>query len=116
MKKDSYSPRRRRVVDSAAAVEQMKEYCVAHPTSPSALRSPQLFFRGDLWVALLGPTLDEGIVGIGPTVEAALRAFDTQYLAGLRAPNEKAKSATRQTLRATVSVVAVLFPSLMLIS
>jgi hypothetical protein len=47
-----------------------------------------LFFRGDLWIALLGVNLEEGIVGIGPTVEAALRAFDTQYLNGLRPPNE----------------------------
>jgi hypothetical protein len=31
--------------------------------------------------------VEEGIVGIGPTVEAALRAFDAQYLAGLRPPS-----------------------------
>jgi len=30
--------------------------------------------------------MEAGIVGIGPTIEAALRAFDTQYLAGLRPP------------------------------
>jgi hypothetical protein len=35
---------------------------------------------------LLGPSVEEGIVGIGQTVEAALRAFDAQYLAGLRPP------------------------------
>jgi len=39
-----------------------------------------LIFRGDLWIALLGPSVEEGIVGIGPTVAAALRAFDAQYL------------------------------------
>ena len=32
--------------------------------------------------------MGEGIVGIGPSVAAALRAFDVQYLAGLRPPNE----------------------------
>jgi hypothetical protein len=73
---------------AAAAVEQMKDYCVARPDSPSALRRPQLFFRGELWIALLGPNLEEGIVGIGPTVPAALRAFDAQYLVGLGLPNE----------------------------
>ena len=66
----------------------MKVYCASHPGSPSAVRSPQLFFRSDLWIALLGPTIEEGIVGIGPTVAAALRAFDVQYLAGLRPPVE----------------------------
>jgi hypothetical protein len=67
-----------------AAIEQMDLYCEAHPGSPSAVRQPRLFVRGDLWIALLGPSVEEGIIGIGPTVTAALRAFDAQYLAGLR--------------------------------
>lgn len=71
-----------------AAMEQMELYCQAHPRSPSAVRRPRLFVRGKLWVALLGPSVEEGIVGIGPTVAAALRAFDTQYLAGLPPPAE----------------------------
>jgi|SRR5512143_3886034 hypothetical protein len=89
MNKSNHSPRRSRVLDyTEAALEQLKKYCAARPGSPSAVRCPQLFFRGELWIALLGPDLEEGIVGIGPTVEAALRAFDTQYLAGLRRPND----------------------------
>jgi hypothetical protein len=64
-------------------MERMELYCNAHPGSPSAARRPQLIYRGELWIALLGPTVEEGIVGIGQTVEAALRAFDAQYLAGL---------------------------------
>jgi hypothetical protein len=74
---------------AAAAMEQMELYCAAHPGSPSAVRRPRLLVRGDLWIAVLGPNVEEGIVGIGPTVTAALRAFDTQYLAGLRPPAEK---------------------------
>ena len=58
----------------------MQSYCLAHPRSPSAVRRPHLSSRGDLWIALLGPSVEKGIVGIGPSVEAALRAFDTQYL------------------------------------
>jgi hypothetical protein len=50
---------------------------------------PQLFFRSELWIALLGPNLEEGVVGIGPTVAAALRAFDARYLTLLRPPNER---------------------------
>ena len=81
--------RGRRVADYAsAAIEQMELYCVAHPGSPSAVRRPRLFFRSELWIALLGPSIEEGIVGIGSTIAAALRAFDTQYLAGLRPPVE----------------------------
>jgi len=80
---------------AAAAIEQMKHYCAIHPDSPSALRRPQLFFRSDLWIALLGPTIEEGIVGIGPTIVAALRAFDAQYSARGRPPNETIKCRTK---------------------
>ena len=72
-------------------MHRMELYCEAHPGSPSAARRPQLLYRGQLWVALLGPTVEEGIVGIGPTVEAALRAFDAQYLAGLRPPSDRGR-------------------------
>jgi hypothetical protein len=89
MKKNDAQFSHGRVVDHAlAAMEQMELYCQAHPGSPAAVRRPRLFVRGDLWVALLGPRVEEGIVGIGPTVTAALRAFDAQYLAGLRPPAE----------------------------
>ena len=116
MNKKGYPSRGRRVVDyAAAAVEQMQHYCATHPGSPSAVRRPQLFFRGELWVALLGPSVEEGIVGIGASVSAALRAFDTQYLAGLRPPNERIKSPTKrgQSLGTIASVLAVLFSGLM---
>src|SRR6266542_434140 len=76
---------------AAAAMEQMELYCTAHPGSPSAVRRPRLFFRGDLWIALLGSSVEDGIVGIGSTVRAALRAFDVQYLAGLRPPSQAIK-------------------------
>jgi hypothetical protein len=36
-----------------------------------------------MWIALLGRNIQEGIAGLGPTVERALRAFDLQYLAAL---------------------------------
>jgi len=86
MKKNSgrVSGRGRLTDYAAAATEQMELYCRARPGSPSAVRRPQLCFRGELWIAVLGPSVEEGIVGIGATVVAALRAFDVQYLAGLR--------------------------------
>jgi hypothetical protein len=84
---------------AAAATEQMELYSRAHPGSPSAVRRPQLFFRGDLWVAVLGPSVEEGIAGIGPTVAAALRAFDAQYLAGRRPPINAAGQGRRTASR-----------------
>jgi len=88
MIKKVHAPPHGHVVDHAAeAIGALECYCAAHPESPSALRRPKLFLRNDLWIALLGPSIEEGIVGIGPNVAAALRAFDTQYVAGL--PNDK---------------------------
>ena len=71
-----------------AAIEIIEHYCEVHPGSPAAVRRPRLFIRSGVWVAVLGPSVERGIVGIGATVEAALRAFDAQYLAGLRPPEK----------------------------
>jgi hypothetical protein len=90
-------PRRQALDYAAAAIEQMKVYCAAHPGSPADVRRPQLFFRNDLWIALLGPSLEEGVVGIGPTVAAALRAFDAQYL--ISVPQPIAAAVTVSSLR-----------------
>jgi hypothetical protein len=99
MNKDNPPPDRRSAMDHAAtAAEQMDLYCASHPESPSAVRRPKLFVRGDLWIALLGPTLEDGIVGIGPTVAEALRAFDTQYSIGLGSSNERV-TPSRKTRR-----------------
>jgi hypothetical protein len=69
------------------ALERMESYCAAHPDSPSAVRRPSLSIRSGLWIALLGPSVQEGIVGIGYSVEAALSAFDRKYMVGLDPPN-----------------------------
>ena len=105
MNQNGHTPRRRRVVDYAAvAVAEMEHYCVGRPGSPSAVRRPQLFFRGDLWIALLGPNVEEGIMGIGSTVWAALRAFDSQYLAGQHRPNETISSPMKRRQSYTVQL------------
>ena len=104
MNQNGHTPRRRVVDYAAASVEEMEQYSVEHPGSPSAVRRPQLFFRGDLWIALLGPNVEEGIVGIGSTVSAALRAFDAQYLAGQHSPNEIISSQTKPRQSYTVQL------------
>jgi hypothetical protein len=68
---------------AAGASERMELYCMAHPRSPSAVRRPRLLLRNGTFVALLGPSVTEGIAGFGSTVEHALQAFDAQYLAAL---------------------------------
>ena len=61
------------------ATEEMIKYCAAHPKSPTATHHPQLSLRNELWVAFLGSRVADGIVGIGSTVEEALRSFDNRY-------------------------------------
>jgi hypothetical protein len=81
----------RRDDPTLATMEDMQSYCLAHPGSPAAVRRPQVSMRGDLWVALLGPTVEKGVVGIGPSVEAALGAFDAQYFSLRRRATEATK-------------------------
>src|SRR5947208_14113664 len=68
------------VADQTLAVmQEMERYCVAHPGSPATVRRPRLSIRGRTFVALLGPTIEEGIAGFGDSVQAALGAFDHEY-------------------------------------
>jgi hypothetical protein len=69
-----------------AATQRAELYYETHPGSPSAVRSPKLFVRSGVWIALLGQSVRDGIAGFGPTIEAALRAFDNQYIQALRPP------------------------------
>jgi hypothetical protein len=75
-------------LDTVAAKQRAELYCDSHPGSPSAVRSPKVFMKSGVWTALVGKSVREGIAGFGPTVEAALRAFDRQYLEYLRQPRE----------------------------
>jgi len=72
-----------------AAMEEMELYCASHPRSPAAVRRPRLSIRGRTFVALLGPAIEEGIAGFGDSVQAALRAFDAQYLRALTPPADR---------------------------
>ena len=65
-----------KVIAMLAALERMKLYCAAHPTSPVAARQPRLYKRAQCWVAVLRVTEKGRICRIGASVEAAFRAFD----------------------------------------
>jgi hypothetical protein len=72
-------------IDQAMAAKERAElYFASHPGSPAAVCRPELSIRSGTWVALLGRSTEDGIVGVGSTVETAFRAFDAQYLAALR--------------------------------
>ena len=80
----------RHVVDQTLiAIQEMERYCSAHPNSPAAIRHPRLSIRGRAFVALLGPSIEDGIAGFGDTAQAALRAFDLQYSRALTPPADR---------------------------
>lgn len=68
--------------------QRIELYAAAHPGTPSAVRRPAVFCKSGTWIALLGDNLEEGIIGYGDTIEAALRSFDARYLSMLHAPGE----------------------------
>ena len=80
---------RQTVDQTLMAMQEMERYCTAHPNSPVAIRHPRLSIRGRACVALLGPSIEEGIAGFGETVQAALRAFDMQYSRSLTSPSDR---------------------------
>ena len=61
-----------------------EEYCTQHPGSPAAVRHPRILVDRGRYVALLGRTVQRGILGFGSSVTAALRAFDDLYLRSLQ--------------------------------
>jgi hypothetical protein len=71
----------------------VEQYFVDHPRSPSAVRRPKIFRQGETFIALLGRDVQHGIVGLGNTVENALRAFDLQYYNALRPPEARSVTA-----------------------
>jgi hypothetical protein len=80
----------RRAIDrTLAAMLEMERYCAAHPNSPVAIRHPGLSIRGRTFIALLGPSIEEGIAGFGDTVSAALPAFDAQYSRSFTPPADR---------------------------
>jgi hypothetical protein len=78
-------------LDHVAARHRAELYCELHPSSPSAVRHPKVFLKSGVWTALLGRSVGQGIAGFGPTVEAALRAFDREYVNYLRQPSEASR-------------------------
>ena len=76
------------------AILHVEHYFVDHPGSPSAVRRPKIFRQGDTFIVLLGRDVQHGIVGLGNTVENALRAFDLQYCNALRPPEARSVAAT----------------------
>jgi hypothetical protein len=68
-----------KVAKTTSMNREMDRYFKEHPGSASAVRRPRVYSSGATFVALLGSDFQTGIAGLGRTVGAALRAFDSRY-------------------------------------
>ena len=90
---------KRRSSSSGDPTERMEFYCAENPESPAAMHRPQLMMREKLWIAQLGSSIQQGTIGIGNSVEAALRAFDTQYPVSMRLGKDNLRGSRGKTAR-----------------
>ena len=51
----------------------------AELTRPSVLYKPRIFLDGDVWCALYGENLQDGVAGFGSSPEKAMREFDREW-------------------------------------
>ncbi len=65
--------------DRQTALDAMK-----HAKRPSTLYKPGLSIDGNLWCALWGENLQDGVAGFGKSPEAALLAFDEDWVKELK--------------------------------
>ena len=63
--------------DRAAMAVEIATY---EYTRPSAVYRPSLFIDGNMWCALYGDNLQDGVAGFGDTPSKAMIAFDSAWL------------------------------------
>ena len=60
-------------------------YAVAVDTGmPSVIRKPKLSIDGNMWCALYGENLQDGVAGFGTSPDKAMRDFDTNWYKDLK--------------------------------
>ena len=68
--------------DRQAAIQADTEtYYARYPASPAANQQPAIIVDHGRYVAVLGSSIEQAIIGFGSSVCSALRAFDYQYTA-----------------------------------
>ena len=59
--------------------EDVKDFLETHPRSPAAQLRPKFGVVGSVWLAYIGPKLQRGTSGLGPTPRDALRISTCAY-------------------------------------
>jgi hypothetical protein len=71
----------------SAIKEDVEEYLENHPRSPAARLRPKIGMAGDVWMAFIGPELQEGASGLGQTPRDALEDFNRHFMEPLISRN-----------------------------
>jgi hypothetical protein len=67
--------------------EDVEEYLEDHPGSPAAQLRPKIGMADDVWLAFIGPELQEGASGLGQTPRDALDDFNRHFMEPLISRN-----------------------------
>ena len=67
--------------------EDVEDFLEAHPRSPAAQLRPKFGVVGSVWLAYIGPKLQRGCTGLGPTPRQALEEFNLRFIKNLISRN-----------------------------
>jgi len=67
--------------------EDVEDFLKAHPRSPAAQLRPKFGVVGSVWLAYIGPKLQPGTNGLGPTPSEALEDFNLRFMEPLISRN-----------------------------
>jgi hypothetical protein len=65
----------------------VEDFLEAHPRSPAAQLRPKLRVVGNIWLAHIGPKLQQGATGLGQTPRDALEDFNRRFMEPLISRN-----------------------------
>jgi len=71
----------------AVVKEDVEKFLEDHPRSPAARLRPRIGMVGDIWLAFIGPKLQPGTSGLGPTPRDALEDFNRPFMEPLISRN-----------------------------
>ena len=60
--------------------EDVEAFLETHPRSPTAQLRPKFGVVGNVWLAYIGPKLQLGTSGLGPTPRDALEDFNLRFM------------------------------------
>jgi hypothetical protein len=67
--------------------EEVDQFLAEHPRSPAARLRPDLGVARNVWLAFVGPDLQEGNAGVGNTPREALEDFNRHFMEPLISRN-----------------------------